>query len=149
MKLFKPEYIIIHHSLTKDSDTVSWQPIRKYHMDTLGWSDIGYHYGIEMVNAEYEILVGRMEGTPGAHCKQEGLNRKSIGICCVGNYDNDIVDSAMWRMLLDLCQNICLRYDIPAENVKGHNEYALYKSCPGNLFDMPEFRNDLHVYLIT
>lgn len=148
MKLFEPSYIIIHHSLTKDSETVSWQAIRKYHMDTLGWKDIGYHYGIEMVNTEYEILVGRMEGTQGAHCNQEGINRKSIGICCVGNYNNDLPDLALWNMLLDLCENICLRYDIPVENVKGHRDYAPYKSCPGNAFDMADFRNDLKGSLI-
>ena len=146
MNLFKPSYIIIHHSLTKDSKTVSWQPIRNWHMGLHPDSrykmiDIGYHYGIEMVNTKYEILVGRMEGTIGAHTR--GKNRESIGICCIGNYDDNLPDLALWNMLLDLCTNICLRYDIPVENVKGHREYAPYKSCPGNAFDMADFRKDL------
>lgn len=146
MNLFIPEYVIIHHSLTKDSKTVSWQPIRRYHVDNLGWDEVGYHYGIELVNDQYEILVGRMEGTQGAHCSQEGINQKSIGICCIGNFDDHTPDLAIWSMLLDLVANICLRYNIPVENVKGHNEYAPYKSCPGKAFSMVDFRKDLETY---
>jgi len=145
MKIFTPSYIILHHSFTKDSKTVSWQPIREYHL-SLGWQDIGYHYGIEMVNDKFEILVGRFEGTVGAHTK--GLNGLSIGICCVGNFDNEPPDMAQWNILLELCENICRRYNLPVQNVKGHREYAPYKSCPGNAFDLTAFRNQLQDILI-
>jgi hypothetical protein len=48
-----PEYIVIHHSLTPDNQTVSWNAIRRYHIDVNKWADIGYHYGIENINGAY------------------------------------------------------------------------------------------------
>ena len=80
----------IHHSLTKDSGTVSWNAIRHYHMNTKGWRDIGYHFGIEQVgrldSEAFEIFVGRPLTMNGAHAR--GLNSKQIGVCMVGNYDS-------------------------------------------------------------
>jgi N-acetylmuramoyl-L-alanine amidase len=140
--LIKPQFIFIHHSLTRDSGTVSWNAIRSYHVDHLHWRDIGYHYGIEEINGRAEILVGRFEGETGAHTK--GYNRDSIGICLVGNYDVEDVTIEKWGLTLQLVKNICLRYEIPVKNVLAHREVTPHKSCPGNLFDMGEFRDDLN-----
>lgn len=148
MNLFTPTHVTMHHSLTKDSETVSWGAIRKWHMGLMddspyNMNDIGYQYGIELVNDHYEILVGRFEGQQGAHCPQKNMNRISIGICVIGNFDIQVPDLAQWNLALDLCANICTRYSIPVENVRGHRFYAPYKSCPGKQFNMNDFRADL------
>lgn len=128
------EYIIIHHSLTKDSQTVSWQAIRRYHIYELKWEGIGYHFGMELVNDEYEILVGRPLTKEGAHCK--GMNSKAIGICCVGNYDLIAPPNCLFHNLgQHLIIPLMKIFNIPIENIKGHRDYA-DKTCPGTKFDM-------------
>ncbi len=152
------EYIVIHHSATKDSGTVSWQAIRRYHVLTNGWLDIGYHFGLELIDdggglARTEILIGRMPGTVGAHTKEAGMNRRSLGILCTGNFDEDLLPRDMIERLGNLVQWLQRVYNIPKRNVIGHREVGLmvgldwrngqYKSCPGSNFDLDRFREGL------
>ena len=133
--------IILHHSLTKDSKTVSWPAIRRYHKHVLGWEDIGYHYGIELIEGEYEILIGRFEGEQGAHTK--GYNFGSIGICMVGNFDLFPPIEDQRNIALVLCRDILKRCGWKKDMIFGHSEFAPWKSCPGKEFDMVKFRKDI------
>jgi len=135
----KPEKIIIHHSLTKDSETVSWGAIRKYHVETLGFSDIGYHAGCENVgygysNHHYEVLYGRSWYLTGAHTI--GQNDKSLGFCFVGNYDEEEPPRDMLVSGAKLIYLWMTLYNIPIEEIYGHSHFADYKSCPGTKFDI-------------
>jgi len=148
-------YIMLHHSLTKDGATVSWQAIRRYHKETMGWRDIGYHFGIELIGDNpppsplnlrgelkggYEILVGRPLDQEGAHCV--GMNQKAIGICFVGNFDESEVPPEQWKKGIELVRSLLKLLDIPIRYVVGHRDYAA-KTCPGKLFDMDLFRKEL------
>ena len=138
-----PKFIILHHSLTADSETVSWQAIRRYHINDLKWRDVGYHYGVELVNDRHEILVGRMPNDSGAHCRQQGMNRQSLGICFVGNFDDGKPPQEMWLMGLKFVRSLMGIYSIPRQNIKGHREFCDYKSCPGYFFNLNKFRGQL------
>jgi N-acetylmuramoyl-L-alanine amidase len=126
--LDRKKTIVLHHSLTKDSGTVSWSAIRKYHTETNGWLDIGYHYGIERIDGHVEILQGRLPWRDAAAVKEGGLNRTGIHICLVGNFDVAPPDGKMWEAALHLVRTLCVAHDISVVNVKGHRDYASYKS---------------------
>lgn len=131
-----PTKIIVHHSLTADSGTVSWNAIRKYHMETNGWSDIGYHAGVELVETagikSYEILMGRIWDVVGAHAT--GFNSDSLGICFVGNYD---LIAPPEKMLSTGAKVIALWlrvFGIEKAAIYRHSDFNLDKSCPGTQF---------------
>lgn len=135
-----PSEIILHHSLTKDSKTVSWSAIRRYHVDEKGWVDIGYHFGIELVGDAYEILSGRMLNEPGAHTI--GHNNTAIGICFVGNFDHELVPPLQWHKGVKLVRSLCEVFEIPTNQVYGHRDFA-DKTCPGVMFNLDAFREEL------
>ena len=147
------EYIIIHHSLTEDSKTLSWGAIRKNHIEVRGFLDVGYHWGIELVNDDYEILMGRMPDKVGAHAKEMHMNSRSLGIMCCGNFDITVPSSGIIDKLEELVNWLMWEYKIPKEKVIGHRDVGLmagydwtkgqYKSCPGKLFSLDEFRDRL------
>jgi len=167
--LIKPKWlwwkwIIIHHSWSKDHGTLDWGGIRKYHtsyridghivtkteyirrLDIRDgklfqppWSDIAYHFGIEKVGGHYEILIGRSILVHGGHCK--GMNRSSLGICFIGNYDEveppeEMLTFAAERLIVPLLKISGYSTDC----IVGHRKYAK-KSCPGKRFRLDVLQN--------
>lgn len=137
--MFKPTYIIIHHSLTEDGELLSTPAIRNYHVLQRHWRDIGYHYILEKYYAGYEVIMGRPLNMEGAHCASNSMNWESIGICFVGNFDKHPPPKMQWNKGLTLVKSLMDIYDIPSKNVVGHRKYS-QKSCPGQMFDMALFR---------
>ena len=145
-----PQYVLIHHSLTKDGEVVDWEAIRKYHRQVQGWSDIGYHYGIERVGNGILLQIGRPESQPGAHVKEMHMNSKSIGICVVGHFDLAPPGLEIMRFLAEIVRRKVAEYGIPINAVLGHREVGAmagfdwrkgqYKSCPGRHFNMDLLR---------
>jgi len=143
MSLFKPTKIFLHHSLTKDSGSVSWGAIRKYHTEILKWEDIGYHAGVELVFSGnelcYEVLMGRMWDTPGAHVR--GQNQDSLGLCFIGNFDNYKPSQAQLLAGAKIVSLWLLLFDLTIGDIHLHREYDPSKSCPGNLFSLKDFKS--------
>ena len=55
----KIDKFIIHCSATREGQDISIDTIRKWHVEENGWSDVGYHY---VVDLEGRIHLGRIIG---------------------------------------------------------------------------------------
>ena len=126
--------IIVHCSATREGENYSVDTIRSWHVDGRGWSDIGYHFYIDLYG---EIHKGRDIARIGAHCK--GQNRNSIGICYCGGVEADGKTPKDTRLdcqkeaLTAVLRTLKAMY--PEAVIHSHNDFAR-KACPS--FDATE-----------
>ena len=123
----KIDKIIIHCSATPEGRDVKMETIKSWHVKGNGWSDIGYHFVIEL---DGTLKEGRPLHRSGAHTK--GHNAESIGICYVGGIDKDKnAKDTRTAAQKDTLNKIVagLLDDYPEASVHGHNEFAA-KACP-------------------
>lgn len=120
--------LIVHCSATPEGRDIKTETIRGWHVNDNHWSDIGYHYVIEL---DGSIHTGRPESVIGAHCL--GQNANSIGICYVGGLTKDgkapkdTRTYAQKQALIGLLKGLKEKY--PNATIHGHREFAA-KACP-------------------
>jgi len=140
----KRTYIMTHHTASKDcpqgKDLVA---IKADHI-ARGWVDIGYNYGVELVNNKPVVTICRGLNIPGAHCPQGGMNRKAIGVAVVGNFEIAPPSPLLIDKLVELYVWLSKKHDIPTENIVGHKDYKA-TLCPGKFFPM-DYVKDLVEY---
>ena len=130
--------IIVHCTATPEGRDVSVDTIRRWHVQDNGWSDIGYHWVIEL---DGSLKEGRKEYRNGAHAK--GHNKDSVGVVYVGGCDDemkpkDTRTEAQKEELVCILQDLKGRY--PKAEIIGHRDVA-NKACPS--FDAKEEYKDL------
>ena len=142
MALLTPKFIMIHHSGTADTKSLSWGIIRKNHKAKYPSAPHPYHYGVEYIRSNQEILMGRMPDLKGAHCRSQSMNSKALGVCLVGNFDIKPPAKAQCEKALDLVRLLMKQYNIPSIKVIGHRNVKK-TNCPGRFFDLGKFRSEL------
>tara|TARA_R110002124_G_scaffold74631_2_gene200307 strand:+ start:2269 stop:2673 length:405 start_codon:yes stop_codon:yes gene_type:complete len=119
--------IIIHCSATPEGRDVKTSTIKQWHT-AKGWSDIGYHYVIEL---DGSVNMGRNIDRIGAHTR--GENTGSIGISYVGGMDANMEHPKDTRTAKQKEALKCLISDLKSTygdlTIHGHNEFAS-KACP-------------------
>lgn len=146
----KLKFLYIHCSATHGGLNVKAETIRDYHMNTLGWSRLGYRSVIELdgkivklVDANNDDIVQNSEITFGV----KGMNRWSHHICYVGGVSpktgnakdtrTDAQKESMEKIVKYYLEHIT--DDIM---ILGHNQEAR-KSCPS--FWVPDWLKEIGV----
>jgi type IX secretion system substrate protein/N-acetylmuramoyl-L-alanine amidase-like protein/CARDB protein len=137
-------HLIIHHSagLNTASDwSAVVRSIWDYHVNTLGWGDIGYNW---LVDPEGKLYEGRGKDILGAHfC---GMNSKTAGVCLIGNYTDVQPQPTTIQTLKEMLAWYCCVDDIDPLGISTHSGSGLQldhisghrdgcaTECPGNTF---------------
>ena len=120
--------IWIHHGAGSSTGPVEqWRGYQRYHMDTLGWSDIAYSFGIgrggEVLEGRGALRVGGGTGSP--------QDSYSYSVCFIGNFETEQPTQAALDacadLLADLIESQLLTRDFTIHGDREKNQTA----CPG------------------
>lgn len=138
-------HLIVHHEFGSNSSS-DWaarvRSVQNFHMNSNGWSDIGYNFLIDPNGVIYEGRAGG-DSAIGAHfC---GRNRNTMGVCMLGNYSSATPKVATQNALKDLLawkavkENInpsgsAYHYSINGSlrTISGHRDGGGCSACPGD-----------------
>ena len=129
------KYVVIHHSASNSGNADS---IGKYHKNERGWENgLGYHFLIGNGNGsrDGQIEVGNRwdDQIDGAHAGNGEYNKHGVGICLVGNFENDYPTSSQISSLTYLINYLQKRCNIPRNQVIMHRTFRK-TVCPGSHF---------------
>lgn len=122
----RTDLIVIHHTASAPDITVD--DIHRMHIGN-GWSGIGYHL---VVYPNGSVHQGRPLDAMGAQC--EGYNNRSIGVNLTGNFEIEQPTQEQVDSLVLLLSDLMRQYNIPPEQVTGHNVWNA-TACPGANLD--------------
>ncbi|MBO6938240.1 MAG: peptidoglycan recognition protein [Deltaproteobacteria bacterium] len=130
----------IHHTVTPSANPERQvRGIQRYHMDSRGWCDVGYHF---LVGIDGTVYEGRPLHLVGAHVG--GHNTNNIGISFVGCFTGSGCPSGSGpsrppEVMIDaaarLVGKLSTLFGIPinGSTVKGHRDHSGQSTgCPGD-----------------
>lgn len=145
------KYIVLHHSATREGNAAKFDA---YHRNKKRWRyGLAYHFviGNGSQSADGEIEVGERwkKQVHGAHTASMDYNHIAIGICLVGNFEEQGGPTErQFESLLRLVTYLCKRYVIPLDNVIGHNQVQQRNTaCPGRHFPLDELKARLQSFM--
>ena len=129
--------ITVHHSAeaepapldgSLESSAAALRQIQRSHLKgkTPPWGDIGYHF---LIDPEGRVFQGRDLAWQGAHAKGDN-NVQNIGICVLGNFDEEKPTAAALESLRNLLDDLRRTYHIARSEVHKHAEFR-NTDCPG------------------
>ena len=158
------KYIVIHHSAGNNGNA---KIFHDWHTEK-GYGGLAYHFVIGNGNGsndgEIETGFRWIEQISGTHVTVDSWyhNIFGIGICLVSDFNKTNPTSEQLNSLITLITNLSKQYDIPIENIIGHNDVPFgdldwangkinvtfstktqTTSCPGKNLNVAEIRKSV------
>jgi N-acetyl-anhydromuramyl-L-alanine amidase AmpD len=133
------KYIVLHHTATETGSVESIDTAHKLRKDASGnpWRGIGYHFlignGRGMKDGEVAATFRWKDQTDGAHAGNAQYNSQGIGICLVGNFDDEPPTPAQMKSLRDLMTTLRGECRIGIAEIVRHTDIKA-TACPGKRF---------------
>lgn len=131
----KPYRMTIHHTYSPSNDgpdpAARMRGMQNYHMNNLGWCDIGYHF---VVSQSGKIYQGRSRSNrPGAHTGNQ--NSGNVGISFIADFTTQTPSSTQLNAGAKITRWVHDTHGVPLNRTvfKGHREWpGQSTTCPGN-----------------
>ncbi len=113
-----------------DGEEAVWRAYQNYHMDTKGWSDIAYNFGV----SQSGIVFGGRGWTRQGGATGSPHDTRSISICAIGNFEkrgpSKQLKNAIVRLIVNGVRAGHLKENV---DIRGHKDASGQKtSCPGS-----------------
>ncbi len=103
-----------------ESECEAMRQMQRYHMDTNGWADLGYHY---VIFPSGRVFEGRPVWAVGAHAHN---GNHMVGISFAGNYEKDTLTVQQLAAYSELLQKVHSTKQVGHYRVPGNST-----ACPG------------------
>ena len=138
--------IVLHHSDTRRDTTATIDAAHRHR----GWDGIGYHFvignGWNMPDGQVDPTFRWVQQREGAHAGSSPLskpfNEAGIGICLVGNFEEDQPSAYQEERLAELCA-VLIRHlpGLTPASIIGHRDVPGKQTlCPGKNLDVERIR---------
>lgn len=140
-------HLIVHHSAGNNTSTNWAAVVASYfdlHVNTNGWSDIGYNW---LIAPDGTLFVGRGGGNNVVGAHMCGYNNNTMGVCLIGNFTSvEPTQAALdklqqllaWKAsesgIEPMSYSTIRSYSGTMNNISGHRDGCApdYTECPGD-----------------
>ncbi len=135
VKRSRTNLVVLHHVQGNMS-------VRQVHELHLGRGHKGIDYNI-YIGKDGEVYWGRGLQYEGGHTLNSGIsagvNARSVGIVCNGDYTKEQMSAAQLAALKRVTLDVAKHYGLAAEQIKAHREVG-NTDCPGKSYPTNEVR---------
>ncbi len=137
------KYLVIHHTATSSGSVDSIHRAHSQRRDAAGnpWSGIGYHFlignGNGMGDGEIQSTFRWQDQLSGTHAGDRQFNDFGIGVCLVGNFEENGPTSAQVKAVGELVSLLKHQFGLTEKQILKHGDLKA-TACPGRLFPFQE-----------